>query len=78
MKPIIITPNTDDEGRIIISKSEFQEIIDEVYEQGYNDGKRNSTYVPPQRYGSPSAPYFPKPLEITCSDVSKEVCSAEV
>ena len=45
MKPIIAVVSVD--GKIVLTKEAFENIISEVYEQGKQDGKESSpTYVP--------------------------------
>lgn len=42
MKPKIIIINSDKNGKIILSKSQLDEIIDMAYNDGYSDGCRTN------------------------------------
>lgn len=40
MKPMIIIVNSNNDGKIILSESQLNEIIDMAYNDGYSDGYR--------------------------------------
>lgn len=43
MKVKIFTPNRD--GKIEFNQKDLESLLNEIYEEGYNDGKKNS-FVP--------------------------------
>ena len=64
MKPIIIYPKITKYGNVIISKEDFEKIINDVYEQGKSDGDKQQMILNPITYPSPNTtPYAPI---ITC------------
>lgn len=46
MKPIIKFYMCDSSGRITFTEKEFKELVDEVYNQGFEDGKNKSKLTP--------------------------------
>ena len=69
MKPIIIIPTTD--GKITLTKEEFEEYITKAYEAGKEDGETiiNYPYNPPTPNTTPYTPYSPYTPPITPNDV---------
>lgn len=69
MKPVIIYVKSENE-RLQLSKEEFEQYLNNAYNQGFEDGKRSSTYLnipyidpkPPISFGD--GPYY---TTITCS-----------
>lgn len=45
MKPIILFLEPDESGNVIIAKEEFQRLITETYEQGFDEGQNSKTYL---------------------------------
>lgn len=58
MKPMIIIVNSNKDGKIILSESQLNEIIDMAYNDGYSDGYR--TYYP--QYIPLTDPYINTPI----------------
>ena len=74
MKPYIVYINGDPkDGKITLKESEFKKILEEAYQNGYNDGKQYTPY----QYGgitynttagdTINAPYKPNKYEVTCN-----------
>ena len=57
MKPIII--KVDSEGKIKITEAELKKIIDDAYNQGYQDWQKNV-------YVTPTQPMNPYTYTVTC------------
>lgn len=64
MKPIVLTQN--EEGQIILTMEEFEEIIDRVYEEGKKDGSLNIPYLPTNPVTNPTTIWNWKDY-VTCS-----------
>ena len=60
MKPIII--KVDSEGKIKITEEELKKIIDDAYNQGYQDYQKN-VYITTTH---PTQPMNPYTYEVTC------------
>lgn len=57
MKTLVYLILSRDDKTVTISKERLQEIVDEVYQSGYEDGKRDCCSTPlyiPQGYRRPS------------------------
>jgi hypothetical protein len=55
MKPIIVTVNHD--GKVIMTKDQFEKIIDDVYEEGKKDGTPVISFPSTQK--TITTPYVP-------------------
>lgn len=50
MKPLVYYDfRKDDSGNIIIPEKQLNQIINDVYNAGYNDGRKDNIYVAPNR-----------------------------
>lgn len=77
MKPIVIFKK-EKEGKVIFTKEEFESLVTQIYETGYEDGQKSRTYwnypstpnwgTTPMTpcEGTPTAPSW-RPM-VTCSD----------
>lgn len=77
MKPIVIFKK-EKEGKVIFTKEEFENLVTQIYETGYEDGRKSCVYwkysstpnwstIPMTPCeGTPTAPSW-RPI-ITCSD----------
>lgn len=56
MKTKVFTKNKD--GKIEFTESELKRLLDEIYDDGYNDGKKKCTYTYTTPYRYPYIPYY--------------------
>ena len=64
MKPIIV--KVDSEGKIKITEEELKHIVDDSYNQGFNDGQKQSYVIPNTIPSNPlQTPYYYK-TDVTC------------
>ena len=60
MKYKILTPNNC-EGTFTLTKEQLEELLDKVYNEGYEEGKKagNIAYIPYPQINNPVEPYNP-------------------
>ena len=71
MKPLVYYDfRKDDNGNILIPEERLNQIINDVYNAGYNDGRKDNIYVPRNNLCDPMSPFKYEPY---CSDTSKPI-----
>lgn len=78
MKPIVfyINETNQKEGKIVLSKEEFENMLERAYQQGRADGASQIITTPCTPFPSPTIPPSPIPV-ITCeaADDNKQFTS---
>lgn len=67
MRPIVfyINETNQKEGKIILSKEEFEDMLERAYQQGRTDGASQIITTPCTPPTTPIPPFYPTPI-ITC------------
>lgn len=67
MKPFVIYIEPNKNNKIVLTKEEFEQYIQDAYERGYNDGKQvySGITTPSPSTPSPITPWYTTPY-ITC------------
>lgn len=76
MKPFVIYVEPNRNGKIVLTKEEFELYIQDAYERGYTDGKR-AIIVPPTSTPPCTSEYVTLPY-ITCTSTSSKIDSSSI
>ena len=75
MKPIILFLEPDESGNVTIAKEEFQKLITETYEQGFDEGQNAKTHLNVTRdysgFGTSLNPIVTSSSERSAQTISK-------
>ena len=76
MKVKVFTKNQN--GKIEFTEDELRKLLDEIYNEGYWDGKGNSyTYTTPYIYTYPHTRYSTSTTSVDCSNELKTTLNTE-
>lgn len=68
----------NENNKIEFTEEELKKLLDEVYKEGYNDGKNNNVYT----YYTPSITWTPDPnpwwTHVTCVDATNTTSNSNI